>query len=117
MSSAPPTDDLVGYSSEELRAFLEAVDRRIAELRSAIATARATQQDAEPDAADAQPRFAGVWVAAWHEAEMIRAGGEREARAIIDAARRLAGEAPVTGRDRLPSERTTGEGAATDPQP
>lgn len=93
MSSATPTGDLVGYSTEELRSFLAAVDRRITELRSDIAAGRAAQQRAEPDAADARRRCAGAWVAAWQEAETIRAGGEREARAIVDAARRLAEDA------------------------
>lgn len=116
MPAVQPSGEFVAYATDDLRDFLAAVDRRVVELRSAIAAARVTPQDLEGDAAETRRHVASIWVAAQREADIIRSRAESEARAIVDAAHRLASAEPVSRQDRPARERATVEGAAMDPR-
>lgn len=116
MPAVQHSGEFVAYATDDLRDFLAAIDRRVVELRSAVAAARVTPQDLEGDAAEARRHVASIWVAAQREADIIRARAESEARAIVDAAHRLASTAPVGRDDRPGWVRATVERASVDPR-
>lgn len=116
MPAVQHSGEFVAYATDDLRDFLAAIDRRVVELRSAVAAARVTPQDLEGDAAEARRHVASIWVAAQREADIIRARAESEARAIVDAAHRLASTAPVGRGDRPGWVRATVERASVDPR-
>jgi cell division septum initiation protein DivIVA len=81
----------LGFRVDELERFLEAADRRVAELEAAIAVAEARRDAAVAavgSGADARRSIADAWLAAQHEADAIRAAADADVRALLDGAAR-----------------------------